>query len=307
MKIFALVNSDALALPTLVHLNNEGMLVGVAIIRKAERVLLPRLQQLNLGVEPIVLDRSDWQEVLTEALRETGATTAWTLTFPWKIPTALLTIPDKGFINFHFGILPKYKGIDPIFWQLKNMEDHGGVTIHLMNAQVDEGPVIIQEKVPILLGENYGLHCMKLGQFIPSLVDRVIAAQADEQFSYLELKLPEKLFDQKPTGADLSIDWKTQSAIEIESLVNSANPKYGGARTTIGALELYVLEVTPVDMQGEVKAEPGQIVHADALYGLVVCCSDKECLRITVVRTGEGYLSGVKLFNLGFGLGQTFV
>ena len=67
-----------------------------------------------------------------------------------------------------------------------------------------------------------------------------------------------------------------------------------------------ILEVTPVSLEQAAQAEPGQIVHADVVYGVVVACINNEYLRITVVNTAEGYMSGVKLFNLGFLPGQRF-
>ena len=37
----------------------------------------------------------------------------------------------------------------PTFWVLANGEPHTGVTVHYMHEEVDLGPVILQERVPI--------------------------------------------------------------------------------------------------------------------------------------------------------------
>ncbi len=306
MKIFVLCNSDSLALPVIHKLNADGKLSGVGIVKKAQNLLLPKLSYLNLAFEPIVLNRMNWVETLKGMLNSTDTETVWVLTFPWKIPIQLLNVPKYGFINFHFGILPKYKGADPIFWQFKNLEEEGGVTVHLMNEAIDEGPVLLQEKMRVMPGENYGLHCMRLGQFSVGFIENIQNLQLSDHQRFIELPAGDTVIEIKPKESDLEILWNEYSAHQIECLVNASNPSYGGARTKMNETEIRVLEVTPVTLDKKIEAKPGQIVFADSIYGVVVSCADKECIRITIAHTGEGYMSGVKLFNLGFTTGHRF-
>ncbi|WP_420387529.1 methionyl-tRNA formyltransferase [Roseivirga sp.] len=307
MNILVLTNSDILSGPTLKYLLETNQLGGVGFVQSSERQVLPMLEGLGLGSDhTLSLKREDWVKVMTRFIEERQIQSVWVLTFPWIIPSKLLEISDLTFVNFHFGLLPKYKGADPIFWQLKNREQEGGVTIHLMSEQVDEGPILLQKKLRIIPGENYGLHCKRLGETNKEYLDELFEKLNEKDQSFLTLESEEALFDRKPSEQDLSINWSQQSAEEIEWLVNAANPKYQGARTSIAGIEIRILEVTPVNMEQSVEANPGQIVHADVVYGIVVACRDQEYLRITVVQTSEGYLSGVKLFNLGFLAGHSF-
>lgn len=306
MKILVCCNSDILAIPTLLKLKELGVLKGVCVPEANQKILLPALKALDLNVELICLSRKTWVNTINSLITRKEIDRVWVLTFPWIFPKSILDSIGNGFVNFHFGLLPKYKGNDPIFWQIKNKEAYGGTTIHFMNEHIDEGPVLLQEKFPIMPGETYGLHCQRLGQFNATLVERVMNLQFAENFKSLELEDSDKIFSQKPAECDLEIDWLHQTAEEIECLVNASNPKYGGAKTRIAGFEMYVLEVTPVNLENKVEAKPGQIIHADSTYGLVVYCSDGESVRITVVRTREGYLSGIKLFNLGFNAGHIF-
>lgn len=50
----------------------------------------------------------------------------------------------KKIINLHNGPLPKYRGVSPINWALKNNEHKHGVTIHDITPGIDDGPVIAQ-------------------------------------------------------------------------------------------------------------------------------------------------------------------
>jgi len=62
------------------------------------------------------------------------------------------TILDKGFLdanrvlNIHYSLLPKYRGIHSTVWALLNNEQYFGLTMHLMNEFIDDGPIVYQHK-----------------------------------------------------------------------------------------------------------------------------------------------------------------
>jgi methionyl-tRNA formyltransferase len=62
--------------------------------------------------------------------------------YPRKILTPLLTTPKKGFVNYHPGLLPKYKGPTELKDAIKNKEIHWGVTVHHMDEDYDTGSII---------------------------------------------------------------------------------------------------------------------------------------------------------------------
>ncbi len=66
----------------------------------------------------------------------------------------LLTLPRLGCINVHGAPLPRYRGRLPSFWVLLNRERETGVTVHIMNEELDDGPIIAQRRVPIMPGET---------------------------------------------------------------------------------------------------------------------------------------------------------
>jgi len=55
----------------------------------------------------------------------------------------------KKIINLHNGPLPKYRGVSPINWALKNNEIEHGVTIHEISPGIDDGHIIGQVKYSI--------------------------------------------------------------------------------------------------------------------------------------------------------------
>ena len=52
-------------------------------------------------------------------------------------------------LNLHNGPLPRYRGMAPINWALKNGEELHGVTIHEVTPGIDDGPIIGQVKYSI--------------------------------------------------------------------------------------------------------------------------------------------------------------
>lgn len=67
----------------------------------------------------------------------------------------LLALPPRGCINLHTAMLPRYRGLMPLFWAMSNDDAEVGVTAFLMNKGVDTGPILRQESFPIA---NFPMH-----------------------------------------------------------------------------------------------------------------------------------------------------
>lgn len=57
-------------------------------------------------------------------------------------------------INYHNGLLPKYKGLGSTSWSIYCAEAETGFTFHRMTSQLDCGAVLYEESVPITLGRR---------------------------------------------------------------------------------------------------------------------------------------------------------
>jgi len=65
---------------------------------------------------------------------------AW---WPYIIKKDLISIPHRGFINFHPSYLPYNRGKDPNFWSLATGTPFGA-TIHYVDEGIDSGDIITQ-------------------------------------------------------------------------------------------------------------------------------------------------------------------
>jgi methionyl-tRNA formyltransferase len=66
------------------------------------------------------------------------------------LPPEILKIPERGCINLHFSLLPKYRGAACVAYALLNGDDETGVTTILMDEGMDTGPILMQWSEPIL-------------------------------------------------------------------------------------------------------------------------------------------------------------
>ncbi len=69
--------------------------------------------------------------------------------FPWRLSPVLLAVPALGAVNVHPSLLPAGRGPDPLFWSFRRGERRTGVTIHLLNEDLDTGPVVAQEAIDL--------------------------------------------------------------------------------------------------------------------------------------------------------------
>ena len=89
-----------------------------------------------------------------ERLRRMNIDLIISVSCPQILRAQLLNLPPRGCINVHAAPLPRYRGMLPSFWVLYHREPQTAVTVHFMNEQLDDGPIILQEPVPIPDGET---------------------------------------------------------------------------------------------------------------------------------------------------------
>lgn len=62
---------------------------------------------------------------------------------------AIINLAPKGCLNLHTALLPKYRGLMPTFWVLKNSEEYTGVSVFFVDEGIDSGPIVVQKRIKI--------------------------------------------------------------------------------------------------------------------------------------------------------------
>jgi methionyl-tRNA formyltransferase len=186
----------------------------------AEKAGVPILQPLKMK-DPAFLDAlRAWQPDLI-------AVTA----FGRILPQIILDLPSKGCVNVHGSLLPKYRGAGPIQWAIMNGEDETGITTMLMDAGMDTGAMLLQERVRIDPEDTAGALSEKLAKVGgPLLIETIRQLKAGTL-------TPRPQDESQATMAPLldkemgQIDW-TSTAIEIANRVRGLSP-WPGAFTHV--------------------------------------------------------------------------
>lgn len=114
-------------------------------------------QQLSM-VRAFAAKRHLPYEVLTEKegirqrlmeLADGGRTLIVSANNRYIFPQELIGRENVEIINFHYGYLPHYRGMNIPTWTIYNGEPYTGVTWHHVTAEVDHGRILAQEKIPI--------------------------------------------------------------------------------------------------------------------------------------------------------------
>ena len=64
------------------------------------------------------------------------------------------SIPTYGMYNIHLEVLPAYQNAQSVIWQLFNMSDTTGYTIHKIDEHIDTGDIVYSETLPIIFKDT---------------------------------------------------------------------------------------------------------------------------------------------------------
>lgn len=92
------------------------------------------------------------------------------------IPDRILRIPRYSSINLHPAILPKYRGVSPVFWAMAEGATSVGITLHELDAGIDTGSILVQNEIRIHPGETeHGVY-LALTEMAVGMVQTYISA-----------------------------------------------------------------------------------------------------------------------------------
>lgn len=103
-------------------------------------------QELNVPIfQPTTLRDGSF----LNKLRELKPDLCIVISYGKIFPPEFLNVAPLGFINVHYSLLPKYRGASPLQTAIMNGDKESGVTVALLEPEVDSGPILDQKKLPI--------------------------------------------------------------------------------------------------------------------------------------------------------------
>ena len=206
----------------------------------------------------------------------------------------VLDIPPRGVINVHPSLLPRWRGASPIPAAILAGDRETGVTIILMDAGMDSGPVLSQIPEAISDDDSTASLLARLAEAAAELVAETLprwlsgeiepAPQNDSQATTCPLLRKE----------DGAIDWRL-SATDIWRRVRAYNP-WPGAYTNLDGKLLHIWRAWPLDVESH--ADAGAVVELDPQWRAQMR-TDTEAGAGFAVKTGGGILVPIEVQRSG--------
>ena len=165
------------------------------------------------------------------------------------LPQEMLSLPSFDCLNVHPSLLPRHRGSSPVAASILCGDERTGVSIMLMDAGLDSGPILAQQEVAIASKDDTGLLTSRLAQVgvelllgtLPAWLEAKIEPQAQDEgkASYSRLIRSE----------DGEMDWQL-SAVELWRRTRAYNP-WPGCYTWWQGRRLRVREAVPLKETAE--------------------------------------------------------
>ena len=166
------------------------------------------------------------------------------------LPREVWQLPAFGTFNLHASLLPDYRGAAPINCAIINGESETGVTTFFIDAQIDTGHIIMQQKVPIGPRETAGELHNRLQEIGADLVLKTTRAiEAGPVGTQPQKHLETGKSAPKLQRENCRIDWGAP-AREVFNKIRGLAP-YPGAWTELdsnGRIQVKVFEAALSDM-----------------------------------------------------------
>jgi methionyl-tRNA formyltransferase len=207
---------------------------------------------LELGLP--VITANPRQSEFVGLLRELQPECCPVVAYGALLPTDVLAIPLRGWINLHFSLLPAWRGAAPVQAAILHGDDVTGATTFLLDEGMDTGPTLgmLTESVSPL--DTAGELLQRLSVSGAELLVRTLDAWEHGGLDPRTQSADGVSYAPKIAIDDARIDWAT-TALRVSRVVRACTPS-PGAWTTFRAERLRLL---PVSTDREVTLPPGVI------------------------------------------------
>lgn len=112
------------------------------------------------GIETLVLShkayatREDYDRALVDELNKRAVAVVCLAGFMRLLSPVFVDAFPNRILNIHPSLLPKYPGLHPQQQALDDGATVSGATVHFVNKDLDAGPIVLQQSVPVVKGDT---------------------------------------------------------------------------------------------------------------------------------------------------------
>jgi methionyl-tRNA formyltransferase len=192
------------------------------------------------------------------------------------LPPAVLALPRLGCLNVHASLLPRWRGAAPVQRAILAGDAETGITIMQMDAGLDTGPILAQERIPIDPQANSQQLLARLAQLGAALL---LATLEQAQVGLLRPRTqPDQgvAYAAKIGKAEARIDWG-RPAEDIARQVRAFNPRPVAETRWLGQqLRIWQAHAVETPAAGEAgadaaRAQPGEILGLNHEQLMIQC------------------------------------
>jgi len=116
----------------------------------------------------------------------------------------VLSIKNLECINIHPSILPSYKGVDPVFFAMRDNAEKIGVTIHKMDASFDSGEILSQSEIELNISKSLLFNnCQLFEQGVKLAVNLIKANNLEKHQGVENESINQSNYDSWPSRSDI--------------------------------------------------------------------------------------------------------
>ena len=281
----AFAGTPEFALPALAALRAHHQVVGVLTQpdrpsgRGRRLAASPVKSAAIAGQLPLAQPASLKNEAAREQLTSWRPEVLVVVAYGLIVPAEVLSLPPLGCINIHASLLPRWRGAAPVERAILAGDASTGVTIMQLDAGLDTGPILLQQRVEILRTHTGGSLRAELAALGAEALLEALSGMASGALTGRPQPADGATYASRIEKAEARIDW-TQDAFAIERQVRAFNPE-PVAETRLDGEQLRIFSASAVDEFGSEVAGNG------VDHGSIIALKNGSML----VRCGRGILS----------------
>ncbi len=187
------------------------------------------------------------------------------------LPQWVLDAPRHGCLNIHASLLPRWRGAAPIHRAIEAGDSQTGVTIMQMDAGLDTGDMLLEERCPVTAQDTTASLHDKLAEIGARMI--VNALSQVGHFKPVKQPLEGVTYAHKIEKAEAAIDW-TQSAQLLAQRVRAFDP-FPGMTLQWGddLIKVWQAHAEPLPLETSHRKAPGTLISVQE-EGLRVACGE---------------------------------
>lgn len=219
---------------------------------------------------PLIQPSNCRDDALGAALRELRPEVIVTASFGQYLPSFILDLPEKGCLNIHASLLPKYRGASPIQSAIMAGEEETGVTLMLMDKGIDTGPMLAHARYRIDDEIDAGALNVALAELGGALIARELPHYMAGELEPVEQDQAMATVTVRLRKCDGCIDFRRR-ARDVHNHIRAVSP-WPGAYAFLDGKRYKLLRTSLHDCGAQRCGEPGEInVRSDRMF---ISCID---------------------------------